>query len=303
LLDFLLFISDTYEESTLMQQTEVGFYLIQAETIPAGKPYHLKQRFESRTTCGALIKHLVQANERRIALLAARKQKLETRNQKIAKAVEETNRRKRIKLDQRKHRIFTTLSLAEKNRSSILDEQTRQCGSLVQRAKQIATLQHIKTQERNMKRRLALDEKLRQSEARRKVIIDTKVRAIEEYYRTRSPEQKKVQLLASKRVQRWFRRHVWKKYVTDFVKIGLSFDSCQQMPFPDVVSTIQKKSVVVATNKLLTTLFKASLCRIQYRNPARVMLSSYIIFPNAEEILEGSGPRELVRLVRLLFFL
>jgi len=276
------------------------FMFIPADVTPANKPQHLERRFNRAPKSPGL----AGASQRRTQLLQARREKLRLRAQRIQKAVGALQAASSASQTAHLEQLQATLSIAWEKRQRILQEQSDQCASHVQRAKQMAAARHIDDHQQALTRKHKLEQRFREVAHRREKIMAEKLELYESLYKPRSSlevaegngptsSSKTLQQGSAKRIQKWYRAKRWSKLIHAYRPHHLSFAEGASMAFPVLVQRIQKKNVIMSTSRLLQNLFKSSWTRMEYKNPARVFLTAYIIYPNAEEILEGSGPKEL----------
>ncbi|KAJ3235108.1 hypothetical protein HDU78_005487 [Chytriomyces hyalinus] len=290
------------------QERKSGFYVI--EVLPlkkrSGKPFHVEERIRSRSrhrdgqlAGGASGVSGVPTNW---AFLEARRNRLARRHSHVAEVME-SNLNKKGDTHAR-NRIIETQERAERNRNSIIDMQVKTNASKVARAKQVAAQQQKKSNEKNEALRRNLEERLRASEARR--------RALQSIPRSRlldasdlvalhknvdEKESERIQDASATAIQTWWRLKCAEKVVETWNKCNVSLKRVKAIPFEKLIRLVQSKSVIKGAATVTAFLKKFTdrlqkKAQVDWKNPARVFLSVYMIVAHTSEIMPTMGEEE-----------
>ncbi|KAI8800526.1 hypothetical protein BJ742DRAFT_655411, partial [Cladochytrium replicatum] len=293
-----------------MERTKSGFYVIDALALkqPAKKPFHLEDRLRSKDVAAAdsfhtnpldllpsegaadaVASHTLRGALRHAAFIEARRSKLSKHTERISKVHAEHKRRLDSESESRRAQLDETMMAAERNRNAIIDAAVQHARETVERAKEVARSQSEKMQHESMVRRREIERRLNMSERRRnKLNLIPRSRWLELQYSSEMDIESARAEAATTIQQRW-RKFKLEKLVTQFVTFGISVQRLSDVPFEELVSRVQSDKVIKVTAKLLARLRKMvshpQKNSEKWNNPARVYLSSYLMFTHPEQVM------------------
>lgn len=277
-----------------MERTDAGFYVIDVLNLkqPAGKPFHVEARMRGRTTV-----RTTSAVARHNAFIEDRVRRLRRRTSHVRAVCAATRMRKSGDTSAIRSRIAETLQLAERNRQIILERQVRSCAEAVAHAKEVARTQTERLAQITASRKAALDQRLRATALRRDRLLTIPRSRLLEPQSWDEDDVRSVVTEGVVSVQKWWRKLKVEPCLKSFQRFHVSLDKAFKTPFENLVRTMQSPALIKAVNKLLIRLDKMAVKRtVEWKNPARVFLSAYMLAAHPKELMPAMGQDEQVRL-------
>ncbi|KAI8150307.1 T-complex protein 11-domain-containing protein [Fennellomyces sp. T-0311] len=287
-----------------MEKTGSGFYIIDAFSLrqASKKPFHLEQRFLRSTKNNGL----EEAEVKREALLEARRQKLNRKFLAVQKAVKEVQARK----ESQRLLFLQQLQVAELKRNNQIEQRRAASKELVERAKIVARQNILRYEAQQERLRDALEDRLRQSHARRlhmltqpksRILITgttaardgadrrQKKRSKQQHQHQhqladRKPQQGKKEEQACEVTRK--RKPSWQALLSAFHKLGLPSSSMPEtwLQFNHLVRLLRNKRVIQVTSKILNVVLNVT--DKDGRKRSRVLLSAYMMTMCPREVFQ-----------------
>jgi hypothetical protein len=265
-----------------------NFFIIEAQGLqsPSRKPKHLEKRFGNRSLPGNSCALAVKKHE---AFLSARKQKLRVRSSSIEMAIQKTeNERKKAKMS-KLNQIEEALANANKNRERILKFETERHANQVKRAKEIARLQSQKSREDIAALERNLKSRMRVSDSRRQKFLKVPRSKLDSIARK---ESLAVRDAAALTIQDWWRYKKFMSLMKVYRKVGITKSECKSLSFPALMKRVQNPVTIKATNFVIIRAKRTTGKKFAKQNPARVLLSAYVLAFHPNEMLTTMDPQE-----------
>ncbi|KAI9264046.1 T-complex protein 11-domain-containing protein [Phascolomyces articulosus] len=316
-----------------MEKTGSGFYIIDAFSLrqTSRKPFHLEKRFLRNTSLNSSSQNsttsLEEAGVKREALLEARREKLNRRFLAVQKAVKEVEARK----ESQRLLFWESLQVAELKRNHRIEQRRAASKELVERAKIVARQNILRYEAEQERLRDALENRLKQSHARRlhmlnqpksRILITgttTAARATANTNRrTKKRKQQDSMNKHHQREQEQYQHHVqqgqeelhvqeatkvkkrkasWSALLSAFRKLGLPLVSMPEtwLQFNHLGRLLRNKRVIHVTSKILNMLL--NVIDKDSRRRSRVLLSAYMMTMCPREVFQtmhGSEEQQLL---------
>ncbi|KAI8618491.1 T-complex protein 11-domain-containing protein [Chytriomyces sp. MP71] len=312
------------------QDRKTGFYVIDALPLKksSGKPHHLAERIQKRrstsqvsssTSSGSLSRpgpstaasastFARNASQSNAAFVEARRLKLATRNRHVSAVMASHRLRKGEKGDAAdevgRQKILDTLERAERKRAILIEHQVKSNAFKVARAKQIAAQQQKKSTERNESLRKNLEDRLRASEARRRILqsiprsrLLDPMEIVALHKNVDEQDEARIQDASALAIQTWWRLKGANRAIIIWTSCDLSLKRAKAVTFEKLIRIVQSKLVIKGATSVISFLKKfvgmlPNDPKTNWKNPARVFLSLYMIVAHTSEIMPTMGEEE-----------
>ncbi|KAJ3271389.1 hypothetical protein HDV01_006676 [Terramyces sp. JEL0728] len=269
---------------------EPTFFTIDASPLVkrSRKPKHVEKRLKSRP-----ISDVSDGLARHEAFLAARREKLSNRTAHVKKVVDVHKSKVSKYREAKLSMIEQTIETANQKRQNRLDKSVAFHGKQVKRAQEIARTQLQRSIEDKAVLKNAIDTRLRISEFRRKKLQSIPRSRLLGSQSWELQEALSLQDESAQVIQHWWRRVKFVPLAKVYRKVGLTKKKAAKMAFDALVSRIQSAILIKATNFLLLRAKKMSTKKPKkWNNPARVLLSAYLITCYPSETLQNMDAQE-----------
>ena len=164
-------------------------------------------------------------------------------------------------------------------RAEILESRKQSCSQRISKAKRVAQNHSKRSQEKGSDLDLHhqnIDSKL----------VPSKDLDSESYIDS-------LHLDAAQIIQTWWRIQKVTKVTQLYKKMGLSLESSRKMPFSKLSKLIQSDAMARAVGRMLVRAKRTSTEPVaNWKNPARIFLSSYVVLSHPQEVFANVGPEE-----------
>ncbi|KAI9140487.1 hypothetical protein BKA69DRAFT_1015626, partial [Paraphysoderma sedebokerense] len=267
-----------------MESKQSDFFFIDALHLSTStaKPFHLERRLsEKKRKCVASL--LLQVESKREEIIQQRKSKYSARIDYV-KEVAQRHRQKQNKVTLEKQKsLDLSLKDAEENRKALLRRRRESCAEIVNGAKEIARNQHLKHRREVIKIKNRLEERFKTTEWRRQQLLKGP--------RARNPEEV-LRQQAVVVIQSWYRKLKFLPVLNDLKKVKLTVDHMSEKSFQQTIRVVQNKTVIKYMARFLGRAKKSIANPPNFKTPARVFLSSFMIVNHTDEIMPEVGPVE-----------
>jgi hypothetical protein len=275
-----------------MQQNS---FVIDATVLakPARKPKHLDSRMKSKPL---LTKKEEESLARYEALMTAKRNRLSARSAHVSSV--HASQKKKVVLEQsfKMSNLKEMLEQAARNRMEAIEKTKTFHGNHVKKAKQVAKSHHQRLVEDKIKLKKQIEGRLRLSAHRRKQIAHLpRSRLLDPTLWDLDLETRDHSAM---RIQNWYRKCKFNPIARVYRKIGLSREKASRLTFQQLVARIQSSVVIKATSFLIIRAKRIAGKSMTFKNPARVLLSAYMLTLYPKETLTTMDAQEEV----LFFF-
>ncbi|KAI9032237.1 hypothetical protein DFJ74DRAFT_601728, partial [Hyaloraphidium curvatum] len=237
-------------------------FFVAAEDLqsPAAKPRHLEARAEHRSPL------LYSASDNRAAFLDERRSRLRAKLKRIEEVLEQNQQRLEGQVTARREGLLQKLQEVERNKA--------------------------KLQELELEKKKA---KTPREQPSKRLRYRTSSSTGDQGDEALNAEQERSKREAAARVlQAVWRQQKYSALVREMAKCKLSLSSARETAFAELVDKIQQPSTIKAMARFLLGVKSASpeSARVDFKNPARVFLSAYVIVGHTSAILHQEGPAE-----------
>ncbi|OAJ36478.1 hypothetical protein BDEG_20644 [Batrachochytrium dendrobatidis JEL423] len=285
-----------------MEFDRCGFLVIPVMdlTQPAGKPRHLEARFRKLSYHNKCTHAAASAT---FTFIEARRSKLAHRRDSICRRQAAHQSRASIAQSQRRSQMEQTLEQAARKRQLLLQEKVQLSAETVAHAKAVARSHSEQTAKATAALSAAIEERLKVSAMRRarlqtiprSRLLDPNSWAIKETADVRND--------AAITLQGWWRRRQLVPIANAYAKTNLSLASAKGMSFQKLMQVVQSDRLIKTVARLLLRAKKlgsgistaeaaTTTAPVKWKNPARVLLSAFMIVAYPSETLQSLGSQE-----------
>ncbi|KAI9207114.1 T-complex protein 11-domain-containing protein [Polychytrium aggregatum] len=281
-----------------MNQNSAAFWSLDASGLvqKSKKPHFVAERFESHGLKSQAVFKTSTPASRRNAFLEARRLKLARRYSYIRDTLAQHHHRLRTKSMMRGIHLNESIAHAEQNRQTLIEEQVRKSREAVTHARKVAELQAL--------RRAIQAELLCKSLEDRLYITPGLSQRLKCIPRSRfvesggqRPEYESVRLVAATAIQRKWRAAKLAAPIARLLESDLELYQVMRLAFDDVVKLIQADPLIKTVEELFARLRamtrdRSHHDRPEWKSPARIFLSSYMIAAHPKATMPNVGHEE-----------